>query len=180
MKRFLYAVALAALFASAGTAEEKVVTSPTTAAPVVIASGSPVVESAPAQSTRRGLFGRLRNRNSGSTMNYSPAPAVTVPTTATPMPPISAPQPMPMPGTRTGAMMMPPSGAIVQASGNLPPGVYTTTDGTVIQIGGPATASSDVITTGGPIMTDSGVMPAGYTEPAQSGRRGLFSRLRSR
>ena len=171
MKRFLFAVALAALFASVGTAEEKAVPVPTTAAPVVITSGTPVVETTPAQSTRRGLFGRLRNRNS-STTSYTPAPVMTAPMTVTPQPPISTPQPMPMPGTKTttGAVVMPQPGGVVQASGNLPAGTYTTTDGTVVQVAGP-------------IMTDSGIMTAGSVEPAQStqsGRRGLFGRLRSR
>ena len=163
MKRFLFAVALAALFASVGTAEEKAVPVQTTAAPVVITSGSPVVESGTAQSTRRGLFGRLRNRNN-STSAYSPAPVTTVPTTnVTPQPPISTPQPMPMPGTKTttGAVVMPQPGGVVQASGNLPAGTYTTTDGTIVQIG-------------------STQMEAQPTTDTQSGRRGLFGRLRSR
>ena len=169
MKRFLFAVALAALFASVGSAQEKAVPLPSTAAPVVITSGAPVVESTPAQSTRRGLFGRLRNRNN-STMSYTPAPVMTAPTTTAPM--IVTPQPMPMPGTKTttGAVVMPQPGGVVQASGNLPAGTYTTTDGTVVQIGGP-------------MMADGGVMTAGSVEPAQStqsGRRGLFGRLRSR
>lgn len=169
MKQFLFAAALVVLVASVGTAEEKATPTPTTAAPVVITSGSPViVESGTTQSTRRGLFGRLRNRNN-SPATYTSVPAMTAPANATTQPPISTPQPMPMPGTKTttGAAAMPQPGGIVQASGNLPAGTYTTTDGTIIQIGGP-------------IMTDSGIMTTGATEPAQSGRRGLFSRLRNR
>jgi hypothetical protein len=170
MKRFLFAAALVALVASVGTAEEKP-TAPATAAPVVITTaGTPVVEYAPAQSTRRGLLGRLRNRNSGSTMATRPAadgtlplmtaPVMTAPASATPMPPISAPQPMPMPGTKT---TIAPAGTIIQASGELPAGTYTTTDGTIIQIGGtqPQPAAQP--------MTET-----------QSGRRGLFGRLRNR
>jgi hypothetical protein len=76
---------------------------------------------------------------------------------ATPMPSI-APQPMPMPGTRNGAAMT--TGPVVQASGNLPPGTYTATDGTIIQVGG--TQGMTQTTTMSPTMT----------------RRGLFGRLR--
>jgi hypothetical protein len=181
MKRFLFAAALVALVASVGTAEDKPATGTTTpAAPVVTTTtGTPVVEYAPAQTQRRGLFGRLRNRNN-STMTYSTSPTLTTPTTsATPMPGI-APQPMPMPGTRTGARTMTRPGTIIQATGTLPPGIYTTTDGTVIQIGGPTmTPPGGAIQTGGTqIMTDSGIIQAGYTEPAQTQRRGLFGRLR--
>jgi hypothetical protein len=162
MKRFLFAVALAALFASAGTAEEKAAPVTTTAAPVVITSGTPIVETTPAQSTRRGLFGRLRNRNN-STATYSTTPVMTAPVNATTQPPISTPAPMPMPGTKTttGAVVMPQPGEVVQASGSLPAGTYTTTDGTIIQIGGTQ-------------------MEAQPTTDTQSGRRGLFGRLRSR
>ncbi len=162
MKRFLFAAALVALGASVGAADEKSAPPATSSAPVVISTaGSPIVESSPAQSTRRGLLGRLRNRgNNTSTMTYSPAtPVMSAPTGATPMPPVSAPQPMPMPGTKTTTAPAP--GTIVQASGSLPAGTYTTTDGTIIQIGGTQPTAQP--------MTDS-----------QSSRRGLFSRLRNR
>jgi hypothetical protein len=160
MKRFLSAAALVALVASVGTAEEKpTAPMPSPAAPVVVTTaGTPVAEYAPAQTQRRGLFGRLRSRN--TTMTYSPAtPVMTapIPAGATPMPPITAPQTMP--GTKTSPTAT--TGQIVQATGNLPVGTYTTTDGTIIQIGGTQMA------------TDSSMS-------SQSTRRGLFSRLRNR
>jgi len=132
MKRFLFAAALVALFASVGAAEEKpvaVATTPVTAASPVMVTSVPMVESVPAQSTRRGLFGRLRNRNSGTTMPAAPAMTMTA---ATPMPVMSAPAPMLMPGTKTGAMAMPevPSGIIVvggttAVEGTVTPAAYT-------------------------------------------------------
>jgi len=170
MKRFLYAVSAAALFAAVGVADDKpVAPAPSTPAGTtdtnVITSAAPVTGYAPAAqstTTRRGLFGRLRNRNT-STMSYS-SPTMTSPTMsapptgATPMPPVAPPQAMP--GTKSGAMMTPPmTGAVVQASGNLPAGTYTTTDGTIVQIGGTQMATPTT-TTAAP--------------------RGLFSRLRSR
>jgi hypothetical protein len=163
VKRFLFTAALIALVTSVGTAQETPTTPVTTpAAPIVITTaGAPIVESAPAQTQRRGLFGRLRNRNSGTT-TYSPTTPVmtvpiTTPTTVTPMPSTITPQPMPMPGTRTGTI---PTGTIIQATGNLPAGTYTTTDGTIIQIGGTSMATQ-------PMTTET-----------QSGRRGLFNRNR--
>lgn len=156
MKRFLFAAALVALVASVGTADEKP-TAPAPAPVVVTTAGTPVAEYTPAQTQRRGLFGRLRNRNTTTTTSAAPVMTAPAPAGATPMPPITAPQPMP--GTKTGATAA--MGQIVQASGNLPAGTYTTTDGTIIQIGGTQMA------------TDSSMS-------SQSSRRGLFSRLRSR
>ena len=158
MKRFLFAVAVVALSACAGSAEDKpavVTTAPAT--PAVVGTAAPVVEYAPAQTTRRGLFSRLRNRN---TATYS-APVMTapVPATTTPVPPVAAP--MPMPGSKTSARPM--NGQVVQATGNLPPGTYTTTDGTVVQIGGTQTMAAST-----------------SMSSSQSTRRGLFSRLRGR
>ena len=164
MKRFLFAIATVALFAAAGVAEDQPATTPPATPPVPTAA--PVTSYVPAtQSTtaRRGLFGRLRNRNT-STMSYS-SPVMTTPTTgaapmpgATPMPPVAPPQAMP--GTKTGAMMTTPmTGGVVQATGNLPAGTYTTTDGTIVQIGGTQPAA-----------------PANTTTTS----RGLFSRLRNR
>jgi hypothetical protein len=171
MKRFLFAVAVVALSACTGFAEDKPATSaqpatPTT--PTVIAA-TPAIEYAPAQPQRRGLFGRLRNRN--NTATYS-APIMAAPVTvpaATPMPkPGTTPEPMPgtkpaggttTNGTKPGTT---PTPAVVQAGGSLPPGTYTATDGTIIQIGGTQPMAQPM------------------TQPTQSERRGLFSRLRNR
>ncbi len=165
MKRFLFAVAAVALSAAVGVAEDQPATTPPTPSPVVT-TASPVTGYAPTTQTttaRRGLFGRLRNRNTG-TMSYS-SPVMTAPATggtpvpaATPMPPVAPPQAMP--GAKSGAMMTTPmTGGVVQASGNLPPGTYTTTDGTIVQVGGTQPAA-----------------PATTTTTS----RGLFSRLRNR
>lgn len=166
MKSYLLAVAVAALSASVVMAEDKPATStpPTTSAPVVVGStGTTYVEYVPVQSTRRGLFARLRNRT--NRMTYTTVPMmVTAPSSPAPMP-TPAPQPMPMPGTKTdNTVSTPKTTTVVPATGNLPPGIYTTTDGTVIQIGGTTTGS---------------VMTAGYMETTPA-RRGFFSRLRNR
>jgi hypothetical protein len=158
MKRFLFAVAVVALSAAAALADGQPPTGmPTPAAPIITAA--PVVTTGPVQPARRGLFARLRNRN---TMTYSSAPVMTAPTmggSAAPMPSIAPqPQPMPMPGTRNGAAMM--TGPVVQASGNLPPGTYTTADGSTIQVGG-----------------TQGMMQTTSMAPTRV-RRGLFGRLR--
>jgi hypothetical protein len=170
MKRFFFAAAAVALVASVGSAAEQPVTpvTPVQPAPIITtATPTPAVEYAPAQPQRRGLLARLRNRNN-STYNYNTAPQMVVPATpAAPVPmPGLAPQPMPT--------VKPTSGMVIPATGNLPPGQYTTTDGTIIQIGGPVTGMPMIGTAGGPVMT------AGYTEPTTttSARRGLFSRLR--
>jgi hypothetical protein len=152
MKRFLFAVAVVALSAAAALADgQPTPGTPVPATPIV--SAAPVVSATPVQPARRGLFARLRNRN---TMTYSSAPVMTTPTMgATPMPPVA--QPMPMPGTRNGAAT---TGPVVQATGSLPPGTYTTTDGSTVQVGG-----------------TQGMMQSTSMSPTRV-RRGLFGRLR--
>lgn len=159
MKRFLFTVAVVALSAAVVGAEEKPgtgtkpATPPATTAP---ATGTPVVEYAPAQPARRGLFARLRNRG---TTTYSPAPTVVTPPAATPMPmPGTTPTPMPPVKPATGTTT---SGKVVPATGTLPAGRYTTTDGTIVQIGG----------------TTSGSRVGNTAEPT---RGGFLSRLRAR
>ena len=107
-----------------------------------IVTAGPVYGYAPAQPARRGLFGRLRSRNTAYYSSGTTVPMMTVPTNQMPMTP-GTPMPMPMPGVKpAGGVMM--TGSVVQAggmmpvpaTGNLPPGIYTTTDGTVVQIGG--------------------------------------------
>jgi hypothetical protein len=171
MKRFLFAVTLVALSASVGSAEDV----PTAPAPTPVVMGSapmmmgatPVYETGPVQPARRGLFGRLRNRN--GTMSYSSSPMMmTAPTMAPVMTPGMAPTPMPpaapmtMPGTKPAGTTMAP-GTVVPATGNVPPGIYTTTDGMVVQVGGTQMMSTP--------------MTAMATE--QPARRGLFGRLRN-
>jgi hypothetical protein len=162
MKRFLFAVAVVALSACAGLAEDKPATSGTTTAPAtpVITSATPVVEYAPAQTQRRGLFGRLRNRNT-TTMSYSVPLTTPTMAPATPMPMPGTTTPQPMPGIKPAGGVSGMPGMVVQATGNLPPGQYTTTDGMIIQIGG----------------TQPMTMPM---TPTTTSRGGLFSRLRNR
>lgn len=152
MKRFMFAVAVVALSACVSLADDKPATGGDTkpATPAATATTGATVEYAPAQAQRRGLLARLRGRN---TTTYS-APIMTTPA-ATPMPTPGGTTPTPMPGTKPASGTT-TTGGVVQASGNLPAGRYTTTDGTIIQVGGTQP------------MTTSGE------------RRGLFSRLRSR
>jgi hypothetical protein len=169
VKRFFFAVAVVALSACAGLAEDPpTAPAPTPATPIVQGSGPsygyvPVQSSQPA---RRGLFSRLRNRNNTTYYNSgTTVPMMMTTPSATPMPP---PAPMPMPGVRpAGGAVMP--GQILQATGNLPPGIYTTTDGTVVQIGGTQMATP---------MTTPMTMPVTSSTTTQPTRRGLFGRLR--
>ena len=181
MKRFLLAVAVVALSACVGSAEDAPAPTPVApAAPVMVGSpvvvgAAPVYQYAPApasQPARRGLFGRLRNRNNtasytgGTTPMMAPmmAPPMTTVPGSTPMPsfsPTPMPTPMPMPGTKPVGTMAP--GMVVPASGNLPAGTYTATDGTIVQVGGTEMAA-----------------PVSTAMTTQSARRGLFGRLRNR
>lgn len=104
MKRFLFAAALAALFATSASADDKPATGTAPAAPAVTAAP---VEMAPAAPARRGLLARLRDRRSGTTMS---APVMTAPAApATPMPG-TTPAPMPMPGSKTTGTGITPAG----------------------------------------------------------------------
>lgn len=149
MNRFLFAVAVVVLFAGVSYSEDQPAVTPMAPPPVpVVTPSTPTYTSTTSTTTRRGLFSRLRNRN---TMTYSSAPLLmSSPMPAAPMPSTVAPQPMPS-SKPTGSAPM--TGTVVQASGSLPPGTYTTTDGMVVQVGG--------------------------TE-MQTSRRGLMSRLRMR
>ncbi|MCI0699742.1 MAG: hypothetical protein L0241_01480 [Planctomycetia bacterium] len=155
MKRFLFAFAVVALAAYASATAQPPVTTQPVPGPVIVGTpGTQVVEYAPAPA-RRGLFGRFRNRN--NTPTYSapimPGPIMTAPPTTftpTPMPGVV---PTPMPG-RTGIV-------IPAESTTLPPGTYTATDGTIIQVGG-----TQMQPTLQPIM-----------QPTTQ-RRGLFGRMR--
>ncbi len=155
MKRFLFAVAVVALFAAVGGAAD-VPTAPAPT-PVAVTSATPVemVPATTAAPARRGLFSRLRNRNAGTTSYSTPATTTTTvaPSTvtpATPMPTVAPPQAMP--GAKpVGGMVAP-----VAAEG-------------VMVAGGMMSTMGDA----------SPVMMASATTPAPA-RRGLFSRLRNR
>jgi hypothetical protein len=188
MKRFLFAVVVAALCASAAPAQPVIVGGPPAPAPVIVGTaGTPVVEYAPAAPARRGLLWRLRNRN--NTTTYS-APVMTAPSVIAPAPALTPMPgtivPAPMPAIRpNGASYYTPDGGIVLAGGIAP--------GTVVQAGGPMPCGSPCATPcatpcaspcppapyGTVMAADSMVIPAGYTEPAPM-RRGLIGRLRNR
>jgi hypothetical protein len=82
--------------------------------------------------------------------------------------------PMQMPGSKPAGTAM--SGTVVPATGNLPAGIYTTTDGTVVQIGGvmPDASMTSMTTSMAVPMTTTTTMTA------QTARRGLLARLRNR
>lgn len=157
MKRFFFAVAVVALVGSVSSAEEKAIApAPMPATPVVVAGPTTTYQYAPAQPQRRGLFARLRARNNTTTYSYSTQPQMTTPA---PMPmPGTTPTPMPMPGVRPVGGAQPMPGTVVPATGDLPPGRYTATDGTIIQIGG----------------------TQAMTTTTSNTRTGLFGRLRNR
>ena len=91
MMRFMFAVAVAALIAATGRTGETPVGAPLPTTPLVI--GAATDERVAAAPARRGLFGRLRNRNAAPTAR--PAPLVTTPGTIITAPPVLAPTPMP-------------------------------------------------------------------------------------
>lgn len=186
MTKFLFAVALAAVVAPFGTADEKpvtappVTTAPVTSGPVIVGTpGTPVVEYGPTVQSapaRRGLFGRLRNRGSSTPISgYStPLPSGTIaPGTIVapapipmPTPGTTVPQPMPMPGVK------PISGTVI------------TTPGTVVVAGGPTPTTGTVIVAGNTMPAEMMMMPtmstSTMTMSSTPARRGLFGRLRNR
>lgn len=174
MKKFVFAVAVVALYAAAGEAQDQPATPVTPVVPSTpVVTTGPVMQYGSPTVARRGLFGRLRNRNS-SMMAYPSAPVMTAPVLGTPpmgtiTPPLA---PMPMPGTRTGGVVVPAN--MVVSSGGLPPGIYTATDGTVIQIGGTTPM------TNGTVVPASGYTPMSMQTQTQTSRRGLLGRIRNR
>jgi hypothetical protein len=183
MKRFVFAVVVAALSAAVGSAQDAVTVTVAPPAPVVMA-GPVMTETVTTQPARRGLFGRLRGRNTVTMTSGTMTPMASVPTMATPVmtpsmtPMTTTPAPMMTPGSMPAMPMQMPgskpagtamSGPVVPATGNLPAGIYTTTDGTVVQIGGVMPDAS---------MTTS--MTTTTTMTAQTARRGLLARLRNR
>lgn len=126
MKTFLFAAALVSLFASAGAAEEKVVvaSAPVTVAAPVMVSSAPTMEATPAQTPRRGLFGRLRNRNSTPAVTTTALPTVSAPV-------MTAPAPMAMPSATVATPMPAPTAPsdVVVVSGTVMAEPVVTTAG---------------------------------------------------
>ncbi len=178
MTKYLLAATAVALSAFAATAAETPVrgvalgefVATATETPVVM-TGAPMmvstpVGSMPTQTARRGLFGRMRGRNT------TPAMTTTLPTTTMTMTPV-----MTAPVMTTTAMAMPaPTTTTVTTAGAAPATMATP------QVPG------GIVMASGTTATESMVMPAAYTEPVMSNtmsnttstRRGLFGRLRNR
>jgi hypothetical protein len=205
VKRSLFAVAVAGLFAADAAAQSP--------APVVAAPATPVVVPGPVMSTmpaptttaRRGLFGRLRGGRTTSmsmsapaTMPY-PGTVITTPGTGTTLPGTVVPAPMPMPaGSGSSAVPAVTGNPVVMAGGVMdrnvvmmparemlvPAGGMVTSGGTVMPAGGVMTTGSMVMPASGTVMTGDVTMPAPTmmmsTSSTSTGRMGLFGRLRAR
>jgi len=130
VKRLLFAVAVACLFAANALAADPPATSSPTPVPTgtVIVPGTPtVMTTTGTTSTRRfGLFSRLRNRMSGA--NYStPASGVIVaPTAPTTSAPGVVPSPMPMPTTKPVETAVTGSGVVTASGSGVVAGTTTT------------------------------------------------------
>jgi hypothetical protein len=208
VKKFLFAVAAGFLFTAMAWADDPPVTTTAPAPTAVVGQpiivGSTVPMTTPYTTTapaRRGLFGRLRARNTGTVMSapvYSaPMTGGTIITTPSGVP-SGVPMPMPtttrpggtsmiIPGGTTGLTGNPiivaggtsngaviPAGGIVTASGVvIPAGGITTSNGTVIPAG-------SITTTDGMIISGNGMtMPTMMTSTAPQ-RMGLIARMRAR
>lgn len=168
MKRFGLALAVGVLAVSAAPAQQPA-TAPqsgptiTTGTPVVgsgtIVQGD-VITTAPA---RRGLFGRMRNRNTSS------APVITSYPTTTPGTVI------PMPATTTA-----PNTSIPNPMPSTAPTPRTTGGGT----SGIITTGDVVQASGTTVVTGEGVTTTGYAVPSTTtttqSRRGIIARMRAR
>lgn len=163
MKRFLFAVAVACLFAVNGFAADPpaATTTPAPAPVPVVGATTPTVITTTGTTTptrRMGLFARLRNRMSGGTYSAMPVNTGTV---ITPGAGTTVPTPMPAPITKPG------TGADSTGA------TKTITPSGVITTGGTTTT-----TTSGVVMADGTVVPTTMTTtPA---RQGLLARLRMR
>jgi hypothetical protein len=177
VKRLLFAVAVACLFAVNSIAADPPATTTPVTPPVV--SGTviaPTVPTAPAvmtttgtySSPRRGLFGRLRNRSMSAPVYSSPATTVAPSPILTPMTPTTAPgivpAPMPMPGT-----VRPTETSTTES------GVVTAGGGTVVN-GAPMPGT----VMAAPMMPMTTTMTATTTTTSTRTRMGLLSRLRAR
>jgi hypothetical protein len=167
-------------------------------------TGAPIMTAGPVMSgdvytgpTRRGLFGRLRSRNTNSGPMYNmpypgngavintpttTAPPLRMPATGTPSTtpssqpvgdPAALPAPRTAPGTITSSSFYPP-GTTIAPNGRviLPPGT-TVVNGQVVP------ASGTMVAPDGTVIPASYSMPSDYG-PSQPVRRGLFGRLRYR
>jgi hypothetical protein len=172
VKRLLFAVAVAGLFAVSSLAADPPVTT-TTTPPVV--SGTviaPTVPTAPAvmtttgtySSPRRGLFARLRNRSMSAPVYSTPAMAAPGPimTPSTPAPGI-VPAPMPMPGTVRPTETSSTESGVVTAGGTVVNGLPI--PGTVMTV---------------PMMPMTPTMMPMATTTTTRTRVGLLNRLRLR
>jgi hypothetical protein len=124
VKRLLFAVAVACLFAVSALAADPPVTTitPAPAPGTVIAPTPAVMSTTGTSSTRRtGLFSRLRNRMSGATYSTPTSGVIVAPSApvvpGTPAPGI-VPNPMPKPieATSTGSGVVTASGAVVSGT----------------------------------------------------------------
>ena len=101
MNRMILALAMGsglALYAAAPAAADEPKPA-TTSTPLVVSGTTDVISTAPA--ARRGLFGRLRDRRTGTAMTTTSVPTtgtIVTPTTTTPG--ITLPTPVPMPMTK--------------------------------------------------------------------------------
>ena len=195
MTRFLFAAAIAALFAVPVTADDPPVTAP---APTVVTQAQMLTLPqlpAPTVTTttqsyvpvRRGLFARLRARNYSSTMTntlpYTPtgpvigtgtAPVISTPGANVPlqMPPVTTPP-------RSGATATPAvTGNPVVVTGGTPNGTVVNSGGVITTPGGVVPAGG-VVMSDGTIMTTSGTMMTSTTTQSTQ-RMGILARLRAR
>jgi len=127
VKRLLFAVAVACLFAVNALAADPPATA--TPAPVpgtVLAPTAPnVMSTTGMNSTRRfGLFSRLRNRTSGTTYSTPTSGIIVAPPAPATTAPGVVPSPMPMPGKAAEAAVT--GSGVVTASGTVVNGVTTT------------------------------------------------------
>mgnify|MGYP000089840176 CR=1 FL=1 len=151
MSRFLFALAVGVAFASTSTAEDKPAATAPSPTPVVTAAPVMTYSTGTTSTARRGLFGRLRNRNASTVMS-SP---VTSGTIVTPAAGVPTPMPAITPKTTGGAGVV--GNPVVVAGGTVVPASGTMVPGTTVV---PASA-----------MTSA---------PTTTKRMGVFARLRAR
>ena len=180
MKRLLFAVAVACLFAVNALAADPPAT---TITPAPVPSGTVVAPTAPTvmttsgtTSTRRyGLFSRLRNRMSNPVYS-TPASATTgtVVMPATPAPGTAVPTPMPMPGTAKPVETSSTTSGVVTAGGG------TVVNGMPMAGAVVPCAGMSGTVMGSSMMPMTPTMVATETTTTARTRVGLLNRLRLR